>query len=122
MQSISHVIKKVKVVFNEVMIRDDRENTHHSILKVAKDALILALSAFPTSMIDNSFPFLPPHELIIFMTTIIICQKSLAHECVVKAVINYFRQVITEHAGHVITINSLNTISYLCAIISTNLQ
>ena len=68
-------------------------------------------------MIDNILPFLPPCNLHIFMTTIKICQKHLIHELVVKAVINYFRQLTTEHAHYVTTINSLNEISYLCAII-----
>ena len=51
------------------------------------------------------------------MTTIKICQKRLTNELVVKAVINYFRQLTTGHVNYVTTINSLNTISYLCTII-----
>ena len=53
------------------------------------------------------------------MTIIEICQKHLTHELVAKAVINYFRQITAEHANYVTTINSLNTISYLCTIIQT---
>ena len=116
MQSISHVAKKSKAVTHEVMIREDRNNAQ-SLSKVVNDATIFASSAFPMSMIDNILPFLSPQNLFIFMTTIEICQKHLTHELVVKAVINYFRQLTTEHANYVTTINSLNTISYLCAII-----
>ena len=46
------------------------------------------------------------------MTTIEICQKSLTHELVVKAVIDYLGQIMSEHTNYVTTINSLNTISY----------
>ena len=49
------------------------------------------------------------------MTTTKICQKYLKHLLVVKAVINYFRQLTIEHAKYVTTINSLNKILYLCA-------
>ena len=45
--------------------------------------------------------------------------KSLTPEWVVKAGVNYYRQIMTEHADFVTTINSLNTISYLCTIIRT---
>ena len=75
MQTISHVIKKLKAVPNEVIIREDRESTHHSLLRMAKDATIPARSAFPVSMIDNILQFLPPHGLFIFMTNYKICQK-----------------------------------------------
>ena len=68
-------------------------------------------------MIDIILPFLPPHDLFIVMTTKKNCQKFSSHELVVKAVINYFRKLMTEHTNYVTTINSLNTISYICAII-----
>ena len=64
-------------------------------------------------------PVSPPCGLFIFMSTIKICQKSLTHELVVKAVIHYSRQILTEHDKYVTTINLLDTISYLCAIIRT---
>ena len=88
-------------------------------MESCKDATIPAWSAFPVSMIDNILPFPHPCNLFIFMTIIKLCQKGLMHELVVKAVINYFRQTMTEHANNVTTINSLSTISYLCAIIRT---
>ena len=106
--------KKSKAAPNERTIREDRKNAHHSLLIVAKDATFIALSAFPVSMIDNIAPFLPSHDLFIFMTTIKICQKSLMHELVMKAIIDCFRQITTEHAHYVTTINPLNTVSYLC--------
>ena len=68
--------KKSKAVLHEVTIREDRKNAQSS-LKVAKDATILALSAFPVSMIDNILSFLSPCHLFIFMTTIEICQKKI---------------------------------------------
>ena len=68
-------------------------------------------------MIDNILPFLPPHDLFIFMTAIKICQKHLIHALVVKAVTNCFRQLTTEHTHYVTTNNSLNSTLYLCAII-----
>ena len=111
--------KKTKTVSNEVALREDRKHTHRSLLIVAKDATIPATSALPASMIDNILPFLLPWDLFIFMTTIKISQKSVTHELVVKAVINYFRQITTEHTDYVTTMNSLNTISYICAIIRT---
>ena len=88
-------------------------------MKAAKDGTILAPSAFPVSMIDNIFFFLPPYDLFILMTTINICQKSMTPKLVVISVINYFRQITTVHVNYVTTINSLNTISYSCAIIRT---
>ena len=119
MQSISHVIKKSKAIPGEVIIREDRENKHQSLLTAAKAVTIPASSAFPVSMIDNVLSFLTPCNSFIFITTITSCQKSLIHELVVKAVINYFRQITTEHANNATTINSFNTTSYLCAIIRT---
>ena len=65
--------------------------------------------------INDNIPAFSP--LIIFKTTIKIRQKCLTHELDVKAVINYLRQLMTEHADYFTTINSLNTISYLRAII-----
>ena len=83
--------KKSKAFPNEVTARKDGENTHHSLLKAAKDALILARSAFSVSMIDIKLPFLPPCNLFICMTTINICLKHLTHDLVVEGIINYFR-------------------------------
>ena len=97
-------------------VREDRKNAQ-SLSKVANDGTIFASSAFPMSMIDNILPLLSPWDLFNFMTTNKMCQKRLTHELVVKAVINYFRQLTTEHANYITTINSLNTISYSCAII-----
>ena len=85
----------------------------------AKDRTIPAKSALPVIIIDNILQFPTLCNSFILMTTINICQKSRTHELVVKAVINFFRQITTEHANWVITINSINTISYLCAIIRT---
>ena len=48
-----------------------------------------------------------------------ICQRHLTHELIMKAAINYFRQITTKHTNNVTTINSPNTISQLCAIIRT---
>ena len=104
---------------NEIIIKEDSENIHHSLLIVVKDTTISARIALPVSMIDNILPYLPPSDLFIFITTINICQKSLKDESVVKAVVSYNRKISTEHANYVTTINSLNTISYLCAIIRT---
>ena len=61
----------------------------------------------------------PLCNLPIFITTINIWQKCVTPEWVVKAGVNYYRQIMTEHADFVTTINSLNTISYLCTIIRT---
>ena len=58
-------LKKSKAIPYKVIIREDRENTHHSLLIAAKDATVLAGSAFPVSMTDNILPFLPPHDLFI---------------------------------------------------------
>ena len=74
--------KSKAVVPYEVTIREDRKKVQ-SLLKVAIDATVLALSAFPISMIDNILPFLPPHDLFNFINTVKICQKSLMHELVV---------------------------------------
>ena len=52
MQSISHLIKKSQAVPNEVIIREDRENTCDPFLIAVKDAITPARSAFPVSMID----------------------------------------------------------------------
>ena len=68
-------------------------------------------------MIDNILPILPPCNLFNFMTTLKICQIHVTHELVLKAVINDFKQITTEQANYVTTINSLNTILYLYAII-----
>ena len=89
--------KTSKAVPTEVLIREDRERTHHYLLIAAKDATNPARSAFPVFMIDNILIFLPPCKLFIFMTAIKICQKSLTYALVMKTVINYFRQIMTEH-------------------------
>ena len=83
---------------HKVTIREDRKIAQFS-LKVANDATILALCAFSTSMINSILYFLPPCDLFIFMTTIKICQKRLIHKLVVKAIISYFRQFMTENAN-----------------------
>ena len=108
--------KKSRAVPYEVTVREDRKHAQSS-LKEANDATIFALSAFPISMIDNIPPYFPHCNLFNFMITVKICQKRLTHEQVVKAVFTYFRQITTEHVNYVTTINSLNTISYVCAII-----
>ena len=110
--------KKLKAVPNELIIREGRENTHHSSLIAAKYSTIPARSTFPVSMIDNILPF-SPCDLFIFTTTIKICQKRLTNDLIVKVVINYFRQISTEHANYITAFNSLNTWSYLWAIIRT---
>ena len=84
-------LSKSKAAPHKVTIREDREKAQSS-LKVANDATIFSLCAFPISMIDNILPFLTP-------LNIKICHKSLTHELVVKAIINYFRQIMTEHAN-----------------------
>ena len=111
--------KKSKAVPHEVIIRKDRENTHHSLLILAKDATIPASSGFSVFMIDTILTYLAPCYLFIFVASINIWQKSLTHDLVVKAVVNFFRQITTEHADYVSTINSLNTASYLRVIIRT---
>ena len=58
-QSLPLSSKKSKAFSNEVIIREDRENTHYSLLIVAKDATITAMSAFQVSVIDNILPFPP---------------------------------------------------------------
>ena len=85
-------LNKSKAVPHEVTVRGKRKNEQSS-LKAANDATILARSGFPVSMLDNILPFLHSYDLFLFMTTIKICQKSLTHELVVKAVINYFRRI-----------------------------
>ena len=97
-------MQSIPPIPNKVIIREDTENAHYTLLIVAKDVTIPALSAFPISMIDHILPFLPSCELFIFITTINVCQKSPTHELVAKAVIRYFRQITIEHADDVTTI------------------
>ena len=97
--------KKSIAASYEVIIREDRENTHHFLLIAAKDVTITARTSLPVSMIDNIPPFLPLCDLFIFMTPIKFCQESLTHELMVKAAIIYFRKITTEHANCVTTIN-----------------
>ena len=52
-----------------------------------------AESAFPMYVTGNVLPFLPPYNLYTFIMTINICQESLTHEYVVKAAVNYVRQI-----------------------------
>ena len=52
--------KNLKVVPYKLIIREDRENTHHYLLKAAKDSTFPARRAFPASIIDNILPFLTP--------------------------------------------------------------
>ena len=47
-------LKTSKTVPNEVIIGEDRENTHHSSLIMVKNATILDLSAVPVLMIYDS--------------------------------------------------------------------
>ena len=67
--------KQSKGVPNEVIIRENRENKHHSLLIAAEDATIPASTAFPESMIGDILPFLLLHDLFIFIIMINVCQK-----------------------------------------------
>ena len=105
--------KRSKAIPIEIIISNDTDIA-------AKDTTIPGRCAFPISVIGNILPFLPPCNLFFITMTINICQESQTHVLVIKAAINYFRQMTTEHADYVTTINSLNTVSYLCAIIRTS--
>ena len=74
---------------------------------------------FPSIYDPQHSPISTPLQFIYHHSNHQNLSKSLTHELVVKADINYFRQITTEHADFVTTINSLNIISYLCAIIKT---
>ena len=53
-------LKTSKTVPNEVIIGEDRENTHHSSLIMVKNATILDFSAVPVLMIYDSLH--PNHQ------------------------------------------------------------
>ena len=112
-------LKKSNAAPIDIMIREDTVSCPHSLLIRAKDAAIPAECVFQISIIDKTQPSLPPHSLFIFIPTINMCQESVTHKLLVIAAINYFRQITKDHADDVKTINSLNTISFLCAIIRT---
>ena len=100
-------------------VRNDTVYCSGFLLPPAKDATITARRAFLTYVIEIILPFIPSCHLFIKTMAINICQKSLTHELVVKVVVYYFRQITKDDANYVTIINSLNTISYLCAIIRT---
>ena len=85
--------KKSKAIPAEVIISHNPHSPLLSSLTAAKDETIHARSDFPTCMIGNNFPFLPPCDLFICTLTINSCQEGLAHELGVKVLVIYFRQI-----------------------------